>query len=100
MNGIVDRLHRQGVVLEMRIAKEVGRCTGSQDKVVVVHRAEGCFDGFFLLVDGQNFAHAEEKVFAALENAAKGERHVAGLDARRGDLIDEGWKLVVVVFVD
>ena len=55
---------------------------------------------FAIAPNFMNFAHAEEKVFAALENAAKGERHVAGLDARRGDLIDEGWKLVVVVFVD
>ena len=99
--GVDDRVEREGVLGSSRYAEEVGSGTRRQDDEVAgqgspvvqrdcpcgqVHARDGCDHDL-------HGRHARED---RLERA----RHVASRKLRRGDLVEQGLELVIVVAVD
>ena len=83
----------------MLVAKEVGGCSCCKNQIVVMELTDGRLDDFVFREDGTHLCHAVEKIFPALEQFSIREGYGARLYTCRSNLINEGWELVVVVFV-
>ena len=99
-HGLAHVLHGHGLLLHVLVAEEVGRSTRGEHQVVVAHLTDGGLNDFVFGEDAAHLRHAVVEVLALLKNLAEGEGNRTRLNAGRGYLIDERWKLVIVVAVD
>ena len=99
-HGLAHRLHRECGSLNLLVAEEVCPGTCRQNKVVVMDVAYGSRDLLPGCIHRLHLCHTEEEVFLSLEEPTEGERDAARFETGRGDLINQGRELVVIVLVD
>ena len=82
-------------------SEEVRLGTGRKhQKVALILFPLRGLDGASVQIDGGHFRHLHVNVSVALQDAAQAESDVGCRQRRRGDLVEQRLKLLVIIFVD